>query len=246
MDQKLKGKKAIVAGGSRGIGKAIVLELARHGADVLFTYRSNVEKAKESEKAAKAFTRNVVAVKADLTNKNEMDNAFEALPNHLGASPDFYIGVAFPPGVFVPTGQLSEDDYNKMFDAVRGHYFALQKASLSLNKGGKIVVFSSGSAAMPTPAAGAYGGAKAALEKFALSLSKELGEKQITVNVVSPGVTKTDGLVAPQELIDSLVAQTPLGRLGEVDDLAKATVQILMPEMNWVNGQVIQVNGGIL
>ncbi len=99
---------------------------------------------------------------------------------------------------------------------------------------------------MPQPASGANAGAKSAIEKFALLLSKELGGKQITVNVVSPGVTQTDGLVAPKEMIDMLVAQTPLGRLGRVEDVAKATVQLCLPVMDWVNGQVIQINGGIL
>lgn len=103
-----------------------------------------------------------------------------------------------------------------------------------------------GAAAMAQPASGAYSGAKAAIEKFALSLSKELGARHITVNVVSPGVTETDGLVAPKEMIDMLVTQTPLGRLGQPTDVANAVVQLCADSMNWVNGQVIQVNGGIL
>ena len=99
---------------------------------------------------------------------------------------------------------------------------------------------------MAGPASGAYGGAKAAIEKFALGLSKEVGGKGIRVNVVSPGVTETDGLVAPQEMIDGLVAQTPLGRLGQPDDVAKAVVALCLPELAWITSQVIQVNGGIL
>ena len=133
-----------------------------------------------------------------------------------------------------------------MFDAVKGHYFALQQAAQHLGSGGKIIVLSSGAAAMPQPASGAYAGAKAAVERFALSLSKEVGQTQITVNVVSPGVTQTDGLVAPQAMIDVLVAQTPLGRLGQPDDVANAVVQLCLSEMGWVNGQIIQVSGGIL
>lgn len=246
MEKRLEGKKVIVAGGSRGIGKEIVLELAKQGGHILFTYAANEAEAKATEAAAKEETPYVKAMRADMTNRNEMIDVFEYVPANFGGKPDIYIGVAFPTSVFMPTVFMTEDGYDSMFNAVRGHYFALQKAAQSLNEGGKIIVFSSGAAAMPQPASGAYAGAKSAIEKFALSLSKEVGEQQITVNVVSPGVTQTDGLVAPKAMIDMLVAQTPLGRLGTVQDVAKATIQLCMPEMNWINGQVIQVNGGIL
>lgn len=246
MTKRLDGKKVIVAGGSRGIGKEIVLELARQGAHILFTYSSKEQEAKDTEVEAKKINPFVMAMKADITNKEEMARAFDFISNNFGGKPDIYIGVAFPPAAFMPTAFMSEAGFDGMFNAVRGHYFAMQKAALSLNEGGKIIVFSSGAAAMPQPASGAYAGAKAAIEKFALSLSKETGNQQITVNVVSPGVTQTEGLVAPKEMVDMLVAQTPLGRLGSVADVAQATVQLCMPEMSWINGQVIQINGGIL
>lgn len=244
--QKLEGKKVIVVGGSRGIGKAIVLELAREGAHVLFTYAGNEVSAKATESEAKQIHPFVIAMKADLTSKEQMNSVFDFVSANFGGQVDIYIGVAFPASVFMPTAMMPADGYDRMFNAVRGHYFTMQKAAQSLNTGGKIIVFSSGAAAMPQPASGAYAGAKSAIEKFALSLAKETGQSKITVNVISPGVTETEGLVAPQEMIDMLVAQTPLGRLGKVEDVAKATVQLCMPEMDWVNGQVIQVNGGIL
>lgn len=246
MTQQLKGKKAIVAGGSRGIGKEVVLQLASQGAHVLFTYAANEPEAKATEKAAKEINPYVMSLKADLTRQEDMEKVFDFVPTNFGGRADIYIGVAFPRSVFMPTTAMTDAGYDSMFAAVRGHYFALQKAAQSLNRGGKIIVFSSGAAAMPQPASGAYAGAKAAIEKFALSLAKETGGQQITVNVVSPGVTQTEGLVAPKEMIDMLVAQTPLGRLGTVEDVAKATVALCMPEMSWINGQVIQVNGGIL
>ncbi len=244
--KRLDGKKIIVAGGSRGIGKAIVLGLMHEGAHVLFTYAGNETVAKATEAEAKKIHPFVMGMKADLTSQAEMSKVFDFVPVNFGGKVDIYIGVAFPASVFMPTVMMTADGYDSMFNAVRGHYFTLQKAAQSLNTGGKIIVFSSGAAAMPQPASGAYAGAKAAIEKFALSLAKETGQNKITVNVVSPGVTETDGLVAPKEMIDMLIAQTPLGRLGNVEDVAKATVQLCMPEMSWINGQVIQVNGGIL
>jgi 3-oxoacyl-[acyl-carrier protein] reductase len=99
---------------------------------------------------------------------------------------------------------------------------------------------------MPGIASGAYSGAKSALEKFAISLAKELGSKRISVNVVSPGVTETEGLVAPKEMVDALVAQTPFGRLGKPEDVAGAVLALCLPETAWITGQVIQANGGIL
>jgi 3-oxoacyl-[acyl-carrier protein] reductase len=243
---RLSGKKAIVVGGSRGIGKEVVLELARHGAHVLFTYAKNKQEAQAAEAEAKRIHANVTAIQADITQQADIERVFDFVPANFHGKPDIYIGVAFPTAAFVPTVLLDLAAYDAMFNAVRGHYFAMQKAAKSLSSGGTIIAFSSGAAKMANPGSGAYGGAKAAIERFAQSLSKELGQQQITVNVVSPGVTQTDGLVAPKSLIDMLVSQTPLGRLGTVSDVAHATVQLCMPEMSWVNGQVIQVNGGIL
>jgi len=246
MEKKLAGKKVIVAGGSRGIGKQLVLELAAQGAHVLFTYVSNEAESRATEEEARRVNPYVIGMKANIGSKEDMIKVFDYIPAHFGGKPDIYIGVAFPKSIFAPTAYMTEEGFDSMFTAVKGHYFTLQKAAQSLNNGGKIIVFSSGAAAMPQMASGAYSGAKAAIEKFALALSKETGTQQITVNIVSPGVTETDGLVAPKEMIDMLVAQTPLGRLGTVSDVAKATLQLCMPEMSWVNGQVIQVNGGIL
>ena len=246
MNQQLENKKIIVTGGSRGIGKAIVLKLAAHGAHVLFSYQSNEAAAKETQAQAQASGGMAVGIQVDITKLDDLKRLFKYFPSEFGGKTDMYIGNAFPAAAYAPTAMLPEQAFDSMFAAVKGHYFALQQAAQHLNENGKIIVFSSGAAAMPRMANGAYAGAKAAIERFALSLSKELGQQKITVNVVSPGVTQTDGLVAPQEMIDSLVAQTPLGRLGQPDDVANAVVQLCLPDMAWVNGQIIQVNGGIL
>jgi 3-oxoacyl-[acyl-carrier protein] reductase len=210
------------------------------------SYQSNQAAAKAVEAEAKAAGGLVVGIQADITKLDDLKRLFEYVPNTFGGQTDIYIANAFPNAIFAPTAMMTEEGYDSMFAAVKGNYFALQQAAKHLSSGGKIIVFSSGAAAMPQPASGAYAGAKAAVERFALSLSKEVGQTQITVNVVSPGLTVTDGLVAPQAMIDALVAQTPLGRLGQPDDVANAVVQLCTPAMAWVNGQIIQVNGGIL
>jgi 3-oxoacyl-[acyl-carrier protein] reductase len=99
---------------------------------------------------------------------------------------------------------------------------------------------------MPGQAAGLYAGSKAAIEQFALSLAKELGNRQINVNVVAPGVTQTEGLVAPKEMVDHLVGLTPLGRLGRPEDVANAIALLVSDAGKWINMQKIGVNGGIL
>ncbi|HMO67002.1 MAG TPA: SDR family oxidoreductase, partial [Verrucomicrobiota bacterium] len=94
--------------------------------------------------------------------------------------------------------------------------------------------------------AGLYAASKAGGEQFALCLAKDLGPRRVTVNLVSPGITRTDGLIMPEAAIQHLVAQTPLGRLGEPGDVADAVVFLASEEARWINGQNLQVNGGIL
>lgn len=243
---RLSNKRVIVTGGSRGIGKAIVSALAQEGAHVLFTYHRNHDAAKATEQAAKQVNPYIMAMQADATQIDAMKNVFEFLPKNFGGEADIYIANAFSEAVFAPTAMMSEEGYDSMFAAVKGHYFALQQAALHVREGGRIIVLSSGAAAMPGIASGAYSGAKSALEKFAISLAKELGSKQISVNVLSPGVTETEGLVAPREMVQALVAQTPFGRLGKPDDVAGAVLALCLPETAWINGQIIQANGGIL
>jgi 3-oxoacyl-[acyl-carrier protein] reductase len=195
MNRKLENKRAIVTGGSRGIGRAIVEALAQAGAHILFTYNSNAAAAQAVEAAVKEAGGHAVGIQSDLTNLAEIKDLFAYIPQHFGGEVDIYVGNAFATSVFMPTALMNEAAYDSMFAAVKGHYFALQQAAQHVNPGGRIIVLSSGAAAMPSPASGAYGGAKAALERFTLALAKELGSKQIAVNVISPGVTATDGLV---------------------------------------------------
>jgi 3-oxoacyl-[acyl-carrier protein] reductase len=243
---RLAGQIALVAGGSRGIGREVVLGLARAGAHVVFTYVSDQAASDRLIEDCRDAGGRADAVRADIADPQAMRAAFEAVSSLAGNPPDIYIAAAFPKSIFLPTALLSLADYDRMFDAVRGHYFALQCAAGVVRDDGRIIVFSSGAAQMPQAASGAYAGAKSALEKFALSLAREVGGRGVRVNVLSPGVTRTEGLVAPQAMVDLLVGQTPLGRLGESADVAAVAVALCLPELSWVNGQVIQANGGIL
>jgi 3-oxoacyl-[acyl-carrier protein] reductase len=239
---KLEGKNAIVTGGSRGIGREAVKQLAAYGAHVLFTYHNNEHAAKEVEAAAA----NSKGVKADMRNLTVINNLFANAQQHFNNKIDIVILNAFPEAILKPTVAISEADYDSMFSGTKGNFFALQNAAKFVADEGRIIMISSGAAGWAGAAGGAYGGAKAAVERFTLSLAKELGSRKITVNVVAPGVTETEGLVAPQHIIDNLKAQTPFGRLGQPDEVASAIVMLAMPEAKWVSAQIVRANGGLM
>ncbi len=240
--KRLQGKNALVTGGSRGIGRSIVLALAEQGANVMFTYRNNDDAAKEVESSAKGSK----SIKTDMRSLTEINELFEVASKNFNGQIDIVILNAFPEAILKPTIMVSEQDYDAMFNGTKGVFFLLQNAAKSVVDGGRIITISSGAAGMAGQAGGAYGGAKSAVERFTLSLAKELGSKKITVNVVAPGVTETDGLVAPKHIVDYLITQIPMGRLGKPDEVANAVVLLTMPEANWISAQIVRANGGLM
>jgi 3-oxoacyl-[acyl-carrier protein] reductase len=238
-------KVVIVTGGSRGIGRAVALNLAQQGFDVAITYAGQREKAEAVAEEIRQAGANALAVKFDLMDLADGRNLFPAVQNHFGRV-DALIANGYGTSIFKPLTMVTESDYDTLFAYTKGTFFLLQEAANKLPNGGRILVFSTGATQMPGPGSTLYAGSKAAIERFALGLAKELGPRQITVNVVSPGITRTDGLVAPQQMIDYLVGQTPLGRLAEPNDVADAVAMLMSDAGRWINMQIIKVNGGIL
>ncbi|MEO1349003.1 MAG: SDR family oxidoreductase, partial [Cyanobacteria bacterium J06635_15] len=149
--------------------------------------------------------------------------------------------------VFKPHQQLTDEDFDRVFGVnARGAMYVLQEAANRLTEGGRIVQFSTGGTQMAVPGGGIYAASKAAGERFAFALAKELGSRQITVNVVSPGVTDTDGLIMPPEAVNQLIEQTPLGRLGQPQEVADVVAFLVSDDARWMTGQNLQANGGIL
>lgn len=241
----LTGKIAIVTGASRGIGRAIAERLGRDGANVVVTYVGNQDKAEEVVSAIKANGAEAIAIQVDMRNVADVRNLFQKTLQHFGAL-DIIVNNAAGKNVFKATAEMTEDEYDSMFDITRGVYFALQEAALHMAHGGRIVNLSSSGTAMSIPTGGAYAGCKAAIEHFSMALAKELGARGITVNTVSPGVTETDGLVLEREQVNQMIAQTPLGRLGHPDDIASAVAMLVSDDAHWVTGQSIRANGGIV
>lgn len=241
----LQGKVAIVTGSSRGIGRGIAERLGRDGANVVVTYAGNRDKAEEAIQAIASFGSKALAIRVDMRKLEDVRSLFESAIAHFGKV-DILVNNAAGVNIFKSTAEMTEDEYNSMFDITRGVYFGLQQAAHHLADGGRIISISTSGTAMAIPAGGAYAGSKAAIEHFSAALAKELGARGITVNTISPGVTETDGLVLEPEQVNQMIAQTPLGRLGQAADIADAIALLVSDDAHWITGQSIRANGGIV
>jgi 3-oxoacyl-[acyl-carrier protein] reductase len=242
---RLHGKVALVSGGSRGIGRAIAERLGRDGADVALTYAGNRDKAEAVAATIRAGGVRALALPSDLREVSQTRALFAAVLEQFGRL-DIVVNNAGI-SVFKPTTDIEEANYDRVMDTnARGTFFALQEAARHVADGGRIINLASGATRQALPAAGVYAASKAAVEQFGMALAKEIGPRGITVNQIGPGVTDTDGLIMPAEDLAHLVASTPLGRLGQPADLADVVAFLASDDARWVNGQTLQVNGGIL
>ena len=241
----LAGKVAIVTGSSRGIGRAIAERLGQDGANVVVTYAGNQGKAEEVVAAMQANGTEAIALQVNMRNLSNVRDLFQQTLSRFGKF-DILVNNAAGVNLFKSTAEMTEDEYNSMFDITRGVYFALQQAAHHIADGGRIINISTSGTVMAIPAGGAYAASKAAIEQFSFALAKELGVRGITVNAVSPGVTETDGLVLDREQVNQMIAQTPLGRLGHPEDVASAVAMLVSDDASWITGQSLRANGGIV
>jgi 3-oxoacyl-[acyl-carrier protein] reductase len=241
----LTGKVAIVTASSRGIGRSIALRLGRDGAAVAVNYVASPEKAEAVVQEIIANGGRAIAIQGNVATKADVTRLFDETEQKFGAI-DIVVNVAGL-SVFKPHVDLTDEDFDQIFSVnTKGAMYMLQAAATRVKDGGRIVQFSTGGTKMPLPGAGLYAASKAAGEQFALALAKEIGHRQVTVNLVSPGVTDTDGLILAQEAIDHLIGQTPLGRLGQPQDIADVVAFLVGDDAHWMTGQNLQINGGIL
>jgi 3-oxoacyl-[acyl-carrier protein] reductase len=231
----LTGKVAIVTASSRGIGKAIAQRLAKDGAAVAVNYVASPEKAEDVVKEIIANGGRSIAIQGSVANKADVTRLFDETEKQLG-SIDIVVNVAGA-AVYKPHIELTDEDFEKVFSVnARGAMYMLQSAANRVKDGGRIIQFSTGATSMPILTGGLYAASKAAGERFAFALAKEIGHRQVTVNVVSPGVTDTDGLILPQPAIDHLISQTPLGRLGQPQDIADVVAFLVGDDAHWMTG----------
>jgi 3-oxoacyl-[acyl-carrier protein] reductase len=245
MGTTLKNKVALVTGGSRGIGRAIVERLAADGAKVAFTFVANDGAAREVAAGVAGAGGEAFAIRADMKDLAQVRTMFDQVTERFGKL-DILVNNAAGTNVFKPTALLSVEEYDSMFLITRGVYFSLQEAAKRIADGGRIVNISTGGTAMSMAAGGAYIGSKGAIEYFSMALAKELGSRQVTVNTVRPGVTETDGLVLDAGSVAHLVAQTQMGRLGKPADIAAAVALLASDQAHWITGQNIAASGGIV
>ena len=238
----LQNKIALVTGGSRGIGRAISLRLAREGATVIVNYNSNRAAAEEVVAAIVAGGGQATAMRADVSDLAAVATMFESiealdiLVNNAGVAS------------FKPLGEVEPAEFDALFATnVRGLFFVTQGAAGRLRDNGRIVNISSGITKVNAGGGSAYSGSKAAVEAFTRCWAAELAGRGITVNTVSPGMVETDMLMAvmPEERRAAAAASTLLGRLGQPEDLADAIAALCGPDGRWITAQNILVNGGM-
>ena len=242
----LAGKVAIVTGASRGIGRAIALRLSQEGASVVVNYARGAEQAKDVVSAIEAAGGKALAVQADVSKTAEIRDLFDRTQETYSQI-DILVNNA---GVTLskPVAEVTEAEFDNLFAInVKGTFFACQEAAKRMAEGGRIVNFSSSTTAMLLPTYGVYVATKGAVEQLTRSLAKELGDRQITVNVISPGPTDTELFTVGKtaEQIQRFTQMTALGRLGKVEDIAEVTAFLCSEQARWITGQNIRVNGGI-
>ncbi|MEG5161183.1 SDR family oxidoreductase [Microcoleus sp. AT3-A2] len=250
---KDKTKIALVTGASRGLGKNTALTLARKGVDVIVTYYNSDEEAKSVVSAIAEIGAQAVAMQLDTSNTKTFDGFVEQVKQSLKNKWqtehfDFLVNNAGI-GVHASFADTTEDDFDRLMNIhVKGVFFLTQKLLPLINDGGRIVNISSGLARFTLPGYAAYASMKGAIEVLTRYMAKELGPRQIAVNVVAPGAIETDfngGAVRDNPEINNFIAsQTALGRVGLPDDIGGAIASLLSEENRWVNAQRIEVSGG--
>jgi 3-oxoacyl-[acyl-carrier protein] reductase len=246
-----KRKVAVVTGGSRGIGRAIALRLAqggagREGAHVIVNFRHGEDAAREVVRLIEEGGGSAEALGGDWADDASREAFFGAVASTWGHV-DWLVNNAGA-AAFAPLEQVTPESFDSMFGLnVRGLFFGTQRAAGMMREGGRIVSISSGITRVNASGASVYAASKAAVEMFTKSWAAELGPHGITVNAVSPGMTHTDLLreVASDEVLESMKAQTPLGRLGQPEDIADVVAFLCSDEARWLTAQNLLANGGV-
>lgn len=242
--EKLAGKSALVTGGSRGIGAAIAKRLAAEGASVAITYTKDAEAAGAIVKGIEAAGGKALAIKADASDSAAVVNAVEKTASTFGGL-DILVnnaGTAIPK----PFIEATSEELNHVINInLRGVFVATQAALKHLKDGGRIIMIGScvGERTM-TPGLAAYAATKGAVKMFTQGLSRELGERGITVNNVQPGPIDTDLNPAASDWATPQIANTALKRYGHVEDVASLVAFVAGPEASYITGANLTVDGG--
>lgn len=248
------GKIAIVTGGSRGIGRSIVLSLAKRGVRSIFTYHSHGADAEAVVAMVRDAGAEAVALQLDAGDIASFDafveNVKDAL-DKLGATRfDYLVNNAGNSHHNMPFETATEEELDSIYNVhFKGVFFLTQKLLPLINDGGRIVNISTARTRISSPGGSAYASMKGAVEVLSKHMANELGPRRIAVNVVAPGPVETDfsgGIVRDNPAVNKRIAEaTALGRAGVPDDIGPMIASLLSEENRWVNAQRIEVAGGV-
>jgi 3-oxoacyl-[acyl-carrier protein] reductase len=245
--EPLQNKVALVTGASRGIGAATAILLAQAGANVIINYNSSEQDAANVLREVEALGRKGKAIQADVRNPGEVKGLVEQAINEFGKI-DILINNANMRFAFKPFMEMSWDEFSYKLNNELGAAFHLCQAvvpHMEKQGGGKIVLIASGLSRTPSKGFIAHGSAKAAISTFAKYLAQELGPKNITTNVISPGLVLTDATKhQPAEVHEMVRRFTPLQQIAKPEDIAGAILGLVANWNNFINGAYIPVNGG--
>ncbi|MEA1649520.1 SDR family oxidoreductase [Nitrospirillum sp. BR 11164] len=248
MARKLEGKVAVVTGGTSGIGLATAKAFAAEGARVFITGR----RAPELQAAVAAIGPNATGVQADSAKAEDLNRLYEQVKAQAGRIDVLFANAGG--GTMLPLGQITEEHYDDIFGRnVKAVLFTVQKALPLLVDGASVILTGSTAGSSGTAAFSVYSASKAAVRNFARSWTLDLKERGIRVNVLSPGPIRTPGLVElagpdaaqQQGLLDYMASQVPLGRVGEVEEIAKAALFLASSDSSFVAGAELFADGGL-
>ena len=245
---KLSGKVAVVTGASKGIGAAIAQELAREGATIVVNYASSSEAA---EKIVARITENggkVVAIQADVAKAVDIERLFAEIKKAFGKL-DILVNNA---GVykFGPLDQFTEEEFHRQFNTNVLDLLLVTREAVKLfdDQGGSIINIGSAVSSYTPASTAIYTATKSAVDAITGVLSKELGSKKIRVNSVNPGLVETEGTqtvgMIGGDYQKNREAQTPLGRIGQPDDIASIVAFFASDESGWLTGEIVRASGG--
>jgi len=250
----MKTKIAVVTGGSRGLGKDMALSMAKKGIDIILTYHTKKEEAGQVVAEIAQMGRKAVALSFDASNIKALDSFVENIKSALKTTWntdkfDFLINNAGT-GATIPIAQVTEENFDNLLNIhFKGVYFLSQKSFPLLNDNGGIINISTGTTRFSVPGYSVYSSMKSAVEVFTRHLARELGSRGIRANIVAPGPIETDfnnaAIRSNPQTKTFLSSQTPLGRVGQADDIGSVVAFLCSDDAKWINGQRIEVSGGI-
>lgn len=247
-------KIALVTGGSRGLGKDMALSLAKKGLNIVLTYKSKKEEAENVVAEIESLGQKALALQLNTAEVSSFNSFVQNLEKELAAKfntnkIDFLVNNAGF-GVHASFLETTEENFDDLMNVhFKGVFFLTQKLLAVINNGGGIVNISTGLARFSLPGYSAYSAMKGAIETLTKYQAKELGARQIRVNVIAPGAIETDfggGAVRDNEQLNNYVASvTALGRVGQANDIGTVVAFLCTDDAKWVNAQRIEVSGGM-